>query len=116
MLWKMEKPILIRGLLQELGWCLSNLEEARCWMQEDVRRQYVREENRKLEFLGNARENAGYIRQMLTQFPDGCMEIPAYLNNPDGYILGVTMAYRQLDRLNFAQEQLRRLRRRLQDI
>ena len=44
------------------------------------------------------------------------MEIPAYLNNPDGYILGVTMAYRQLDRLNFAQEQLRRLRRRLQDI
>ena len=116
MLWKMEKPILIRVLLQELGWCLSNLEEARCWMQEDVRRPYVREENRKLEFLGNARENAGYIRQMLTQFSDGCMEIPAYLNNPDGYILGVTMAYRQLDRLNFAQEQLRRLRRRLQDI
>ncbi|MBP3685035.1 MAG: hypothetical protein J6J12_08765 [Oscillospiraceae bacterium] len=96
--------------------CLDALEQARPWMQMDVRYTYVREDNRKLEFLGIARERAGRILGILEQLPEGSVEIPRYLRNPDGFILGVTMEYKQLDRLNLAQDQLRELRKKLREL
>ena len=51
--------------------CLNALEQARPWMQMDVRYTYVREDNRKLEFLGIARERAARILAILEQLPEG---------------------------------------------
>lgn len=96
--------------------CLDALEQARPWMQMDVRYTYVREDNRKLEFLGIARERAGRILAILEQLPEGSVEISQYLRSPDGFILGVTMEYKQLDRLNLAIDQIRGVRRQLKEL
>lgn len=108
-------PVLREFALWEIGECLDNLESARHWMQEDIRRQRVLEENRKLEFLGNARKHAQSILRLLEQLPEGSVEITNYLRDPDGFILNMTMLYKQLDKLNLAQDQLRRLRKQLQE-
>lgn len=96
--------------------CLDALEQARPWMQMDVRYTYVREDNRKLEFLGIARERAGRILAILEQLPEGSVEIAQYLRSPDGFILGVTMEYKQLDRLNLAIDQIRSVRKQLKEL
>ena len=96
--------------------CLEALEQARPWMQEDVRYTRVREANRKLEFLGIAEERADRIRSILEQLPEGAVEIPGYLRNPEGFVTNVTMEYWQLDRLNLAIEQVRTVRSRLKEL
>ena len=96
--------------------CLDALEQARPWMQMDVRYTYVREDNRKLEFLGIARERSGRILAILEQLPEESVDIPQYLRSPDGFILGVTMEYKQLDRLNLAIDQIRGVRRQLKEL
>lgn len=95
--------------------CLDALEQARPWMQEDVRYARVREANRKLEFLGIAAEKATRMRTILERLPEGMVEMPQYLRSPDGFVTGVTMEYWQLDRLNLAIEQVRKLRSRLRE-
>lgn len=109
------------GLLAAIGVGLTNdcqeaLEEARPWMRMDVMRRGVSFDNRKLEFLGIARERAGRITALLEQLPEGTVQIPGYLRNPDGFILGYAMEYRQLDQVNLAIEQIRELRRKLKEI
>ena len=96
--------------------CLEALEEARPWMRADVMRRGVSYANRKLEFLGIAREKAGRILALLEQLPEGMVEIPAYLRNPDGFILGYTMEFKQLDQVNLAIEKVRNLRSRLREL
>lgn len=111
-----EMPILADICIRQAGKCLEALEQARPWMREDVRRKGVSYSNRKLEFLAIARECAGRMVGLLELLPDGLVEIPQYLRSPDGFILGVTMEYKQLDRLNLAMEQVRKLRRRLREL
>lgn len=96
--------------------CLEALEEALPWMRADVMRRGVSYDNRKLEFLGIARERAGRILALLEQLPEGTVEIPGYLRNPDGYILGYAMEFKQLDQVNLAIERLRDLRSRLREL
>lgn len=96
--------------------CLEALEEARPWMRADVMRRGVSYNNRKLEFLGIARERAGRILALLEQLPEGMVEIPAYLRNPDGYILGYAMEFKQLDQVNLAIDRMRDLRSRLREL
>ena len=96
--------------------CLEALEQARPWMRVDVMRRGVGQDNRKLEFLGIARERAGRIRALLEQLPAGTAEIPGYLRNPDGFILGYAMEFKQLDQVNLAIEQMYSLRSRLKEL
>lgn len=106
-------PVLAEQAVREIGKCLENLEEALTWMRADVRTTRISPENRKLEFLGEARACANRTVQVLEQLPEGTVELPGYLRNPDGFILGVTMAHKQLDRVDLAQKQLREIRNRL---
>ena len=93
--------------------CQSALEQARNWMRQDVLRTGVSSENRKLEFLALAMEKAERIQGILDQL---AMEKPPYLRNPESYITGVTMEYKQLDRVNLAIEQVWELRQKLKGI
>ncbi len=113
---KEEIPILAAVGAEEIRLCLADLEEARFWMQKDIRRQYVSQDNRKLEFLGKARERGLLILALLKQLPEGSVETPNCLQALDGYITGVTMPYKQLDQLNNAQEKLRGCREKLRKI
>lgn len=108
---------LLAGICMGLaGDCLEALEEARPWMRVDVLRRGVGPENRKLEFLGIARERAGRIRAILEQLPEGTVEIPGYFRSPDGFILGYTMEFKQLDQVNLAIEQVRSIRSRMREL
>lgn len=109
-------PILAGICIGQADKCLEALEQARPWMQEDIRRKGVSRDNRKLEFLAVARECTGRMTALLQQMPAGLIEIPQYLRSPDGFILGVAMEYKQLDRLNLAMEQVRRLRTQLKQM
>ena len=98
------------------GDCQEALEEARPWMRADVLRKGISYENRKLEFLGIARDKAQRLKAILEQLPEGSVEIPSYLRSPDGFILGYTMEFRQLDQVNLAIEQVSALRSRLREL
>lgn len=87
--------------------------EARVWMQEDARRKGVREENRKLEYLNRAKQHACGLQEIILFLPEGAAEISGYVHSPEGYILGVSSEFKQLDRVNSAMEQLRALRERM---
>lgn len=95
--------------------CQDALEQARNWMRQDVLRTGVSQQNRKMEFLALAAEKAARIREILEQLPRGTVEIPSYLDNPEGYITCVTMEYKQLDRVNLVIEQIYDLRNRLKE-
>ena len=96
--------------------CQEALEQARPWMRVDVMRRGVGYDNRKLEFLGIAREKAGRLVNLLEQLPEGMVEISGYLRNPDGFILGFAMEFKQLDQVNSAIEQMWDLRQELKKL
>ena len=92
---------------------LEALEEAGSWMRVDVRGTGVGSENRKMEFLALAAENARRLTDLVNTLPQGCADIGSYLKNPEGYVDAVTMEYAKLDRLNDAMEQVRQTRNQL---
>lgn len=92
---------------------LEALEDARVWMQEDIRRTGVRRENRKMEFLSLAEENARRLTEILSIMPEGCGTIGSYLQSPGAYIDAVTSEFGKLDRLNSAIDQVRETRNQL---
>ena len=92
---------------------LEALEDARPWMQKDVRYTGVSSANRKLECLARAAENARRLVQILDILPESCASVGSYLQAPEGYVGAVTMEYAKLDRLNSAIEQVRQTRNQL---
>lgn len=92
---------------------LEALEDARFWMQQDAVRKGVREDNRKMEFLSDAETAAQRLCDLLTLLPEGVATVGSYLRAPHDYIYGVTSEFKQLDRLNQAQEQVRTVRNQL---
>ena len=92
---------------------LEALEEARPWMQKDVRYTGVSPANRKMECLARAAENARRLVQLLGILPQGCADVGSYLKAPEGYVDAVTMEYAKLDRLNNAMDQVRQTRNQL---
>lgn len=92
---------------------LSFLEEARHWMQEDVRYKGVRPNNRKMECLAEAAANAKRLVAILNMLPEGCASAGSYLRSPEGYVDAVTTEYAKLDRLNNAVNQVRETRNQL---
>ena len=92
---------------------LEALEDARPWMQQDVRYTGVSAANRKLECLTLAAENARRLVSILETMPQGCADVGGYLQSPEGYVDAVTMEYVKLDRLNSAIGQVRQTRNQL---
>lgn len=92
---------------------IEALEDARFWMQEDAYRRGVSQDNRKMELLSSAEENAQRLRSILTIMPEGVAGVGSYLQSPNGYIYGVTSEFGQLDRLNNAIDQVRETRNQL---
>lgn len=92
---------------------LEALEDARPWMQQDVRYTGVSAANRKLECLTLAAENARRLVSILETMPQGCADVGGYLQSPEGYVDAVTMEYAKLDRLNSAIGQVRQTRNQL---
>lgn len=92
---------------------LDALEEARHWMQEDVRYKGVRPNNRKMECLAEAADNAKRLVEIIAMLPEGCASVGGYLHAPEGYVDAVTTEYAKLDRLNNAVNQVRETRNQL---
>lgn len=85
----------------EAAWGISRaLEQARPWMQTDVRYTYVSEKNQKLAFLAEADRHADELRDLLSRLPEGLVTPGAALSSPSGYVNSATMEYAQLDRLD----------------
>lgn len=96
---------------QETAWhVLEALEEARPWMQKDAMTDRVDHGNRKMECLAKAEAAAKRLVDILTVLPEGIAPIGSYLQAPHAYIYGVTSEFKQLDRLELAQEQIRNVR------
>lgn len=92
---------------------IASLEEARHWMQEDVRYKGVRPNNRKMECLTEAARNSARLVEIIAMLPEGCASVGSYLRAPEGYVDAVTMEYAKLDRLNNAVNQVRETRNQL---
>lgn len=90
--------------------CIQALEGARRWMQMDAVRKGVSEKNRKYEFLALAEQNARRLCFLLELLPAEQIPLGGYLKYPDSYITNVTSEFKQLDRLELAQNQVRACR------
>lgn len=98
----------------ETAWhVLTALEDARPWMRRDAMSNRVGEDNRRMEFLGKAEGAAIRLREILSVLPEGVADVGSYLQAPNAYINGVTSEFKQLDRLELAQEQIRNVRNQL---
>lgn len=92
---------------------IEALENARPWMQKDVRYTGVFSDNRKMEFLALAAENARRLVEILGIMPEGCANVGSYLRAPEGYVDAVTSEFGKLDRLNNAANQVLETRNQL---
>ena len=110
----MEQISVLAPVALEAAWhVLTALENARPWMQQDAVRKGVSEKNRKMECLLKAEEAAARLRNILEALPEGVATVGSYLQSPHDYIYGVTSEFKQLDRLERAQEQIRTIRTQL---
>ena len=98
----------------ETAWrALEILEEARPWMRHDAMTDRVGYGNRKMEYLYKAQDCTRRLRNLLAAMPEGVASEGSSFENLYGYICGVTSDFKQLDRLEQAQEQLRTVRNQL---
>ena len=110
----MEEITAFAPVALETAWhVLMALEEARPWMSRDARTTRVGEDNRKMACLSKAEEAAARLRELLAVMPEGVATVGSYLRAPHDYIYGVTSEFKQLDRLERAQEQIRTIRTQL---
>ena len=98
----------------ETAWrALEILEEARPWMRHDAMTDRVGYGNRKMEYLYKAQDCTRRLRNLLAAMPEGVASAGSSFENLYGYICGVTSEFKQLDRLEQAQEQLHTVRNQL---
>jgi len=110
----MEEITAFAPVALETAWhILEALEEARPWMRRDAQTTRVGQNNRKMECLSKAEAAAQRLVGILTVMPEGVATIGSYLRAPRDYIYGVTSEFKQLDRLELAQEQVRNVRNQL---
>lgn len=110
----MEELTAFAPVALETAWhVLEALEDARPWMSRDARTTRVGYDNRKMECLSKAEAAAARLMEILTAMPEGVATIGSYLRSPHDYIYGVTSEFKQLDRLEQAQEQIRTVRTNL---
>lgn len=110
----MEEITAFAPVALETAWhVLMALEDARPWMQRDALTDRVGQNNRKMECLAKAEEAATRLTEILSVLPEGIATVGSYLSAPHDYIYGVTSEFKQLDRLERAQEQIRTIRTQL---
>ena len=66
-----------------------------------------------MEYLGKAEAAAIRLRSILMVLPEGIADVGSYLKAPNAYINGITSEFKQLDRLELAQEQIRTVQNQL---
>ena len=110
----MEEITAFAPVALETAWhILQALEDARPWMARDARTTRVGQDNRKMACLAKAEAAATRLTEILAVMPEGIATIGSYLKGPHDYIYGVTSEFKQLDRLERAQEQIRTIRTQL---
>lgn len=110
----MEEITAFAPVALETAWhVLQALEDARPWMSRDARTIRVGYDKRKMECLAKAEAAANRLLELLTVLPEGVATVGSYLRAPRDYIYGVTSEFKQLDRLELAQEQIRTIRTQL---
>ena len=110
----MEEITAFAPVALETAWhVFEALEDARPWMQKDALTTRVGQDNRKMECLSKAEAAAIRLKDILEVLPEGVAPVGSYLKAPRDYIYGVTSEFKQLDRLNQAQEQIRTVRTQL---
>lgn len=101
----------------ETAWhVLEALEDTRPWMSRDAQTTRISENNRKMECLAKAEDAGQRLLELLTVLPEGIAEPGSYLKAPHAYIYGVASEFKQLDRLEQAQEQVRTVRNQLKQV
>lgn len=95
--------------LETISRALTTLEEARPW----IRSTRLLEGSRKMELLYRAQDHTRRLVKMLKALPEGAANPGSSFENLYDYICGVTSEYKQLDRLEIVQIQLRNVRNQL---
>ena len=107
----MEEISAFGPLALETAWrALTALEDARPWMRNT---RVITEENRKMECLYRAQDYARRLLTILAALPEGAANPGTRLENLYDYICGATSQYKQMDRLELVQIQLRDIRNQL---
>lgn len=107
----MEQITAFTPLALETAWrVLMSLEEARPWIRSN---RILVEGSRKMELLYRAQDHARRLQKMLAALPEGAANTSAKLGNLYDYICGATSEYKQQDRLENVQIELRTLRNQL---
>jgi len=107
----MEEITAFAPLALETAWrALTALEDARPWMRST---RVMAEGSRKMEHLYRAQDCSRRLLKILAALPEGAASPGAKLENPYDYICGATSEYKQMDRLENVQEQLRTVRTQL---
>ena len=110
----MEQIMAFAPLALETAWhVLETLEEARPWMRRDAQTTRAIHGSRKMELLYRAQYQSRLLLKILAALPEGCADPCTMLENLYDYICGATSEFKQLDRLETVQIQLRTLRNQL---
>lgn len=96
--------------------CMDALNNMLPHARRDARTTYVRQGNRKMEFMAKAAENAQALKQILGLMPEGMVELGSYFQYPEHYITAVTSEYQQLDRVERAMNQVKAVRAKLREL
>lgn len=107
----MEEISAFAPLALETAWrAVEALEDARPWMRNT---RVITEDNRKMECLYRAQDYARRLLTILAALPEGAANPGTGLENLYDYICGATSQYKQMDRLELVQIQLRDIRNQL---
>lgn len=107
----MEEITAFAPVALETAWhILESLEEARPWMRST---RIIAEGSRKMEHLYRAQDYSRRLLAILSIMPEGVANPGTKLENLYDYICGATSEYKQMDRLELAQEQVRTIRTQL---
>ena len=107
----MEQITAFAPLALETAWrALTALEDARPWMRSN---RVMMDGSRKMELLYRAQDYARRLLKILAALPEGCADPCTRLENLYDYICGATSQYKQMDRLELVQIQLRDIRNQL---
>lgn len=106
----MEEISAFAPLALETAWhALEALEDARPW----IRSVRVTEGNRKMELLYRAQDCTRRLLKILAALPEGAANPGGNLEHLYDYICGATSEYKQMDRLELVQIQIREIRNQL---
>lgn len=110
----MEQITAFAPLALETAWhVLETLEAARPWMRRNAQTTRAIPGSRRMELLYRAQDQSRLLLKILAALPEGAADPCTGLENLYDYICGATSEFKQIDRLETVQIQLRTLRNQL---